>query len=67
MESLHKIIIALYIYGTDLIINTANILRLSYYEINMLIFCVLWPVITCILIFVYIMLRARLNKIKPVS
>jgi hypothetical protein len=35
----------LYAYCTDFIINLANIFNLSYYEINFIIFCLLYPVL----------------------
>lgn len=41
----------IYAYCTDFVINLANIFGLSYYEINAIIFCVAWPLITILLVF----------------
>lgn len=53
----------IYVYCTDLLINLANILKLSYYEINFLIFCLLYPILIVGSIGLYIIQRKRLNKI----
>ncbi len=52
-----------YIYGTDFIINLANILNLSYYEINTLIFCFLYPLIIIGLILIFIIQKKRWNRL----
>jgi hypothetical protein len=53
-----------YIYCTDFIINLANLLNLSYYEVNFIIFCVLYPLtlISSFLIYVRIVVRFRKKK-----
>ena len=53
-----------YIYCTDFIINLANLLNLSYYEVNFIIFCVLYPLalINSFLIYVRIVVRFRKKK-----
>ena len=43
MEYIEKIGTVIYAYCTDFIINLANISGLSYYEINALIFCFIYP------------------------
>jgi hypothetical protein len=53
----------IYAYCTDFTINLANLIHLSYYEINALIFCVFWPMITVVLFIVFIIQNIRLNKI----
>lgn len=63
MEVLSKIILFIYTYCTDFIINLANILQLSYYEVNALIFCVIWPLLTIFLIVVFIIQKIRYRKI----
>ena len=60
---LEKIGTATYIYCTDFIINLANILGLSYYEINTLIFCFIYPVLTLLLVIFYFYQKKRLKKL----
>ena len=62
MESLAK---EIYVYCTDFVINLANILNLSYYEINTIIFCFLYPLLIVGLIAIYLFQKRRLNKLKP--
>ena len=62
MESLAN---EMYVYCTDFIINLANILNLSYYEINTIIFCFLYPLLIVGLIAIYLFQKRRLNKLKP--
>ncbi len=40
----------IYAYCTDFVINLANLVQLSYYEINALIFCMIWPILSLLLI-----------------
>jgi len=54
----------IYFYCTDFIINLANIFNLSYYEINFIIFCVLYPVLIIGSIGFYLIQRMRLRRIK---
>jgi hypothetical protein len=60
MEELFKLATIVYIYCTDFVINLANLFSVSYYEINALIFCILWPAITVILLTICIMQKIRL-------
>ena len=64
MESLLKKMYVLYVYCTDFIINLANILNLSYYEINLIIFCFLYPLLVVGLTAIYLFQKRRLNKLK---
>ena len=64
MEFLIKIIIDLYVYCTDFTINLANLLLISYYDVNAMIFCVLWPAITIMLTSIYIIQKIRLRRLK---
>ncbi len=50
MKELIEFIISIYTYCTDFVINLANILDLSYYEINAWIFCIIWPIVTILLV-----------------
>lgn len=45
MKTLSPFINTVYVYCTDFIINLANLLGWSYYEVNALIFCLLYPLI----------------------
>ena len=53
----------IYVYCTDFIINLANILNLSYYEINAIIFCFLYPTLIFVLTLIYLIQKIRLKKI----
>ena len=60
-----RLIHEIYVYCTDFIINLANILDLSYYEINAIIFCFLYPLLIVGLTGIYLIQKIRLNKLKP--
>ena len=62
-----KLIGEIYVYCTDFIINLANILDLSYYEINAIIFCFLYPILIVGLTGIYLLQKRRWNKLKPKS
>jgi hypothetical protein len=61
MEDLVK---ALYVYCTDFVINLANILNLSYYEVNAILFCFLYPLLIIGLTMLYFIQKRRLKNIK---
>jgi hypothetical protein len=63
MEELFKLTTIVYVYCTDFVINLANLFSVSYYEINALLFCILWPAVTVILLLIFIMQKIRLIKI----
>lgn len=52
----------IYVYCTDFVISLANITGLSYYEINFLFFCVLYPFAFFSLLFLYLIQTRRLKK-----
>lgn len=54
----------IYVYCTDFVINLANVLQLSYYEINALLFCLLYPFLLTGLSGAWLVQRYRLNKWK---
>lgn len=64
MELLIKIAFGIYIYCTDFIINLANLLSISYFDANAIIFCVLWPAITILLISIYVAQKIRLRRVN---
>lgn len=53
-----------YIYCTDFIINLATIFSLSYYEINTIVFCFLYPSLLFGLSFLVVFQKVRLKKLK---
>lgn len=54
----------LYVYCTDFIINLANLSGLAYYEINFIIFCLLFPLLTLFLGVLYGVQCWRLRSIR---
>ena len=54
----------LYAYCTDFVINLANIFDLSYYEINFILFAILYPLLTIGSILFFIVQKIRLRRIK---
>ncbi len=67
MGRLMDIVNFVYAYCTDFVINMANILGVSYYEVNTFIFVILYPLLliglTCL--FIIQILRLRYLKKKP--
>ena len=61
---MERLIHEIYVYCTDFIINLANILDLSYYEINAIIFCFLYPILIVGLTGIYLLQKRRWNKLK---
>jgi len=62
MDELIHIGKILYAYCTDFIINLANLFGASYYEVNAVIFCFLYPVIIIVLLVVYIKKKLVLKR-----
>ena len=54
----------LYAYCTEFVINLANILNLSYYEVNFIIFCVLYPLLLIVFFVLYLVQRRRLKRMR---
>jgi hypothetical protein len=67
MDSLFKFGANIYAYCTNFIINLANLFGISYYEINGLIFCILWPIITVLLIVLFVIIKLRYNYLKSLN
>ena len=63
MTDLTRLTSFIYNYCTDFVINIANLTGLSYFEINALIFLIIWPTVTMLLILLYIIQRIRLRKL----
>ena len=54
----------IYCYCTDFVINIANLTHLSYYEINFLIFVVLYPSVTLLLAVIYFLKKKKLTELE---
>jgi hypothetical protein len=52
----------IYIYCTDFTITLANFWGLTYYDVNALIFCIIWPLVTAGLLLSYFYQRKRARK-----
>jgi hypothetical protein len=59
-----KLISFLYNYCTDFVINLANYTKLSYYEINFILFCIVYPALIVGMPILLFLLKQRINKIK---
>jgi hypothetical protein len=60
MNNLIHLFKELYAYCTDFIINLANITELSYYELNFIIFILLYPLLLFVFLIVYLYQKLRL-------
>lgn len=54
----------LYDYCTDFVINLANLLHLSYYEINFIFFCLLYPMLLLSSLLFYFIQRKKLKRAR---
>ena len=64
MKSIESLEIFIYNYCTDFIIHLANLTSLSYYEINALIFLMIWPAFTITLFCIRIIQLTRKKSRK---
>ena len=64
MELVLKIIREIFVYCADFIINTANLLDISYYEVNALLFVIIWPVLTIGLFVAVLKQRIQIKLLK---
>ena len=64
MNYLMELVNFVFAYCTDFIINLSNIFNLSYYEINFIMFCVLYPVLIIGSIGIYIFQKMKLKRLK---
>ena len=67
MNELFEFVNFLYVYCTDFIINLANLTDLSYYEVNLIIFCLIYPTLTLGLFILFIIQKKRLKRIKAIN
>ena len=64
MNTLWTIIKQIFVQCTDFVINLSNFFNLSYYEINFIIFCVIYPTAIVGSIVLYIVQKNRLKKLN---
>jgi len=62
MDTLLEIVNSVFAYCTNFILNLTEILSVSYYEVNAVLFVILWPVLTIALIVLNIYQRAVLFR-----
>ncbi len=53
-----------YAYCTDFLINLANLTNISYYEINFIVFILIYPGVLFLLFVIYGIQRLRLNMVR---
>lgn len=61
MNQLFELVNWVYNYCTDFVINLANILNLSYYEINFILFIIVYPALVVGIGFLYLIQKSRLT------
>ena len=65
MNNVIQLFKELYTYCTDFIINLSNITGLSYYEVNFVVFIIIYPLLLITTLVIFIIQRLRLkNYIK---
>ena len=64
MEFILLTIREMFVYCTDFIINTANLLDISYYEVNALLFVIIWPLLTIGLFVAVLKQRIQIKLLK---
>jgi len=64
MEALIK---SLYVYCTDFIIHLAHLFSLSYYEVNFIIFCIIYPLFLVGSFSLYMIQLRRLRQYMKVG
>jgi hypothetical protein len=64
MDKMIELVNLLYVYCTDFIISLANLLHLSYYEVNTFFFCILYPLGLVLLLVVFFWQKRRLRRLK---
>lgn len=64
MDKLIEIFNYSFTYCTDFVINCANILNLSYYEINFILFCLIYPILIFGSFGMFLIQKKRLNNLQ---
>ena len=57
----------LYVYLTDFVINVSNLFYLSYYEVNFIIFIVLYPLLFAGILILFLYQKKRLRHWQKLS
>ena len=63
MDTLLEIVNSIFAYCTNFILNLTELLSVSYYEVNAVLFVILWPVLTIALVILNIYQRAKLKRL----
>lgn len=64
MDKLIELVNLVYVYCTDFIISLANLFDSSYYEMNTLFFCVVYPLGLVLLLVIFAWQKSRLKKLQ---
>jgi uncharacterized membrane protein YqjE len=67
MGEMTTLVNLVYVYCTDFIISLANLFHLSYYEVNTLFFCIVYPLGLVLLLVVFVWQKSRLKTLKTGS
>ena len=63
MDTLLEIVNSVFAYCTNFILNLTELLSVSYYEVNAILFVILWPVLTIALVILNTFQRVKLNRL----
>jgi hypothetical protein len=58
---------AIYNYCTDFVINLANLTGLSYFEVNLLVFLIIYPALLLACLFLFIIQIKRVKRLQEFS
>jgi hypothetical protein len=64
---MNQVIYFIYNYCTDFVINLANITNLSYYEINFILFCILYPLLAIGLPLLLIIQKIKIWRLQKIE
>jgi hypothetical protein len=64
---MNQVIYFIYNYCTDFVINLANITHLSYYEINFILFCILYPLLAIGLSLLLIIQKIKIGRLQKIE
>ena len=64
---MNQVIYFIYNYCTDFVINLANITHLSYYEINFILFCILYPLLAIGLPLLLIIQKIKIGRLQKIE
>ncbi len=67
MALIQQIVAFLYVYCTDFIINLANILGVSYYEVNTMLFCIFYPLLIILSVSIYVFKLYMYRKLQKLA